>query len=567
MIKYKKLQHFYLSRYYYSRQVTAGLAKNIKRYGMDLYEKLAKEYAKKIFGFAYSKTKNFHDAEDLSQDIILALYDKGEELAEIENMDAYIWRVSNYTWSNFLRKNKPMWNTLENAEAYVFARDSQNVEDDYIKKDLCERMRREVMYLSKMRRDITVMYYYENKSGAEIAEILGIPAATVRWHMGETKKLLKERIDMTDTIYTPKKLQIFFSGNANDMSLAGLRNDLLTQNICIVCGKKALTVEEMAAKMGMNAAFIENKLDALLYMNYLEKVGANKYKTTFFIKDAAFVAARKRFEMENIPPLAHAIYKAIKNHLEEIKAIGFLGADISEDALMWTLTTRVAHDYSILPEFCVPFNRTTPMRGDGSRHWIKASYSMGDIKEELLKESKELWDYVRLAGGKAGAHSSANGVCFQQFDPPVLCTRNITSSKDIVNLKRIYTIIKDGCEISEHDREIIAIMVCEGYVRMRGGRPEMCLPFMSKEEYARFCDITKVILSEVIAEVGIDIGKRYTEYIKKYIPEYLSDVERDYQAAEFYEPNAFAYVLYKEGLLHDISEDEKKSVCSIAWEN
>ncbi|MBO5024410.1 MAG: RNA polymerase sigma factor [Clostridia bacterium] len=533
---------------------------------MDLYEKLAKEYAKKIFGFAYSKTKNFHDAEDLSQDIILALYDKGEELAEIENMDAYIWCVSNYTWSNFLRKNKPMWNTLENAEAYVFARDSANVEEDYIKKDLCEKMRREVMYLSKMRRDITVMYYYENKSGAEIAEQLGIPAATVRWHMGETKKLLKERIDMTDTIYTPKKLQIFFSGNANDMSLAGLRNDLLTQNICIVCSKKALTVEEMAAEMGMNAAFIENKLGALLYMNYLEKVGTNKYKTTFFIKDAAFVAARKRFEMENLPPIARAIYKAIKNHLEEIKAIGFLGADISEDALMWTLSTRIAHDYSILPEFGVPFKRDTPMRGDGSRHWIKASYSDGDIKTELFKEGKELWDYVRLAGGKAGAHSSANGVCFQQFDPPVLCTRNLTSSKDIVNLKRIYTIIKDGCEISEHDREIIAIMVRDGYVRVRGGRPEMCLPFMSKEEYARFCDITKVILSEVIAEVGIDIGKRYAEYIKKYIPEYLSDVERDYQAAEFYEPNAFAYLLYKEGLLHDLPEDEKKSVCSIAWE-
>lgn len=533
---------------------------------MDLYEKLAKEYAKKIFGFAYSKTKNFHDAEDLSQDIILALYDKGEELAEIENMDAYIWRVSNYTWSNFLRKNKPMWNTLENADAYASSRDSANVEEDYIKKELCEKMRREVMYLSKLRRDITVMYYYENKSGAEIAEILGVPAATVRWHMSETKKILKERIEMTDNIYTPKKLQIYFSGSANDMSLAGLRNDLLTQNICIACAKKALTVEEMAAEMGMNAAFIENKLEGLLFMNYLEKVGANKYKTTFFIKDAPFVAARKRFEMENLPPVARAIYDSVNAHFDEIKAIGFLGADIPRDVLMWTLCTRAAHDYSILPEFCVPFDHPTPMRGDGSRHWIKASLADEDIKTELLAYGKELWDYARLSGGKAGMHSSANGVFCQRFDPPVLCERALVHPKDIVNLKRIYSIIKDGCEISEHDREIIAIMVRDGYVRVRGGRPEMRVPYMNKEEYARFCEVTKVILSEVIAEVGIDIGRRYAEYIEKYIPEYLSEAERKRAAAEFYEPNAFSYLLYKEGLLSDIPEEYKKSVCSIVWE-
>ena len=40
---------------------------------MDFTEKLTEQYAKKIYGFAYSKTGNTHDAEDLSQSILLTL--------------------------------------------------------------------------------------------------------------------------------------------------------------------------------------------------------------------------------------------------------------------------------------------------------------------------------------------------------------------------------------------------------------------------------------------------------------------------------------------------------------
>ena len=40
---------------------------------MKISDSLIIEYAKKIYGFSFSKTRNIEDAEDLSQDILTVL--------------------------------------------------------------------------------------------------------------------------------------------------------------------------------------------------------------------------------------------------------------------------------------------------------------------------------------------------------------------------------------------------------------------------------------------------------------------------------------------------------------
>ena len=54
---------------------------------------IVSKYAKKIYGFSYSKTKNAHDAEDLSQEILVQLFGKEFKSQQIENMDAYVYRI------------------------------------------------------------------------------------------------------------------------------------------------------------------------------------------------------------------------------------------------------------------------------------------------------------------------------------------------------------------------------------------------------------------------------------------------------------------------------------------
>ncbi|MBO5092647.1 MAG: RNA polymerase sigma factor, partial [Clostridia bacterium] len=39
---------------------------------MDISKDIIEKYAKKIYGFAFSKTRDYNDAQDLSQEILVA---------------------------------------------------------------------------------------------------------------------------------------------------------------------------------------------------------------------------------------------------------------------------------------------------------------------------------------------------------------------------------------------------------------------------------------------------------------------------------------------------------------
>ena len=245
---------------------------------------IVKKYAKKIYGFAYSKTHNYHDSKDLSSEIVLALCKIDFNSKEIFDMDAYIYRICQYSWSNFVRSNKTYWEGCSYTDEIYSKPDDFDALENMINNELYNKLRYEIMYLSENKRKCIIMHYYEEMSLKDIAKKLQIPVSTVKWYLSESKKILKEKIEMNEAIFTPKKLKIYFSGNSATHNLQGLRNDLLMHNICIVCEETALTIEQIASTLCISAAFVENKLETLVWMNYLEKIG-NKYKTTFIIKD------------------------------------------------------------------------------------------------------------------------------------------------------------------------------------------------------------------------------------------------------------------------------------------
>lgn len=533
---------------------------------MDSNELIISKYAKKIYGFAYSKTHNLHDAEDLSQNILLELCKIDFDSRQIENMDAFIYRVCEYTWSNFVRKNIVIWEGIDYCDEINAYDSKDSIEEEIIKSELYHKLQREIMYLSKTKRDVVIMFYYEGKKGNEIAQKLNIPESTVRWYLGESKKLLKERIEMKDTIYTPKRLSVFFCGNCMDMSAMHLlRNDLLVQNICIACEKKPLTLEEIAQQLCMSAAFVEDKLGVLMYMNYIEKKG-NKYKTTFFIKEPDFIIKKADYEIKHIQAVGLVAYKAVKESIDDIRKIGFVGSDIEDNFLMWTIISNVAHSYFV--KHNIGCNVQPPIRGDGSRHFIDADISSDDVINENSNIDERIIDYIKYAKGAAGQHSSNDKIICREFTPAVIFDyRQVCDSQTLDALQRIYGIIKEDIMPNEYDKELILQMAEKGYVSVLNERPKILIPYFTAEEFKEFSAIIdNVIIPKIDAEAGTDFMADYGAYIESNIPDYLSKDEKEFVKTRYYNPNSWVWYLVREGKLAELSDEEKKRVCRIVWE-
>lgn len=76
---------------------------------MNVSEEFVEIYAKKIMGFAYQKTHNIFDAEDLASEIMIQLVKTLRNHDSIADMDGFVYTVCYYTWSKKLRKEKKTW--------------------------------------------------------------------------------------------------------------------------------------------------------------------------------------------------------------------------------------------------------------------------------------------------------------------------------------------------------------------------------------------------------------------------------------------------------------------------
>lgn len=324
-------QHSLRIRYLYSE----ALLRTVDAILFD--ETLVQRYAKKIMGFAYLKTQNITLAEDLSQEILLSLADSLRRQDDIRDMDGFVYTICCHTWSKYLRGNKKHWKNLD-LDTMVDLHDACSVEADVAQALLIDRLKTEIAYLTKLHRQITLMFYYENKTGDEISRILKIPHSTVRWHLGEIKKKLKVGIEMNGNLsYTPRRITAGHDGHTSIYGHCGLGEDRLVDNICLACYGEALTLEEIARKLSVATAYLEHHLERLVYMDYMRVVDKSKYMTAFFIAELRHDVFAGKYHYHHIGPIALKIFQAFAKQYDRIRAIGFLGSDQDKDFVLWAL--------------------------------------------------------------------------------------------------------------------------------------------------------------------------------------------------------------------------------------
>lgn len=148
---------------------------------------LINENRLKIYKTAMAILKNEDDANDAIQDTLLSAYRNIDKLNHKEYFVTWIITILRNKCFDIIKKNKKVINldydTLENTEKYY---------DTYKEESAVEMA---INKLEKELKEITVLYYYDELSVKDIANMIKIPEGTVKSRLSRIRGILKEYIE------------------------------------------------------------------------------------------------------------------------------------------------------------------------------------------------------------------------------------------------------------------------------------------------------------------------------------------------------------------------------------
>lgn len=144
------------------------------------FTRLARRYMDTVFRLAYSYLKNSSDAEDVTQNVLLKLYQAEKPFRSEDHVRYWLIRVTANECKSLFRAP---WRRVEPLEPYMETLELPSHEH--------EDLFRAVMALPAKYRVVIHLYYFEGYSSDEIAELLDTPPATIRTRMARARAQLK----------------------------------------------------------------------------------------------------------------------------------------------------------------------------------------------------------------------------------------------------------------------------------------------------------------------------------------------------------------------------------------
>ena len=144
------------------------------------FETLAKRHMDMVFRLAFNYMKSASDADDVTQNVLLRLLKNGKPFASGEHARYWLVRV---TVNECRRALRSPWRRVGDIGEYAESLQFETPEHS--------ELFYAVMELPEKYRPAIYLHYYEGYSTKEIAEIIGVPAATVRTRLRRAREQLK----------------------------------------------------------------------------------------------------------------------------------------------------------------------------------------------------------------------------------------------------------------------------------------------------------------------------------------------------------------------------------------
>ena len=458
-----------------------------------------------VYAWCAARTASAADAEDLSQDVLLAMLRAVPNLKDDRAFYGFMWSVAGNVYKTWLRKRHTPsvgWTDALAESADPFAA----VEAD---EDI-RLLRRELTLLTRQCRQAAVLYYVQGMKVAQVASALGVSVSMVKYLLFKARNTIREGMDMErhygEQSYHPRRIDLRYWGHGPN-HYYGMAWSLLRQNILLACYNDALTAEELALAVGVGLPYMEDDLAQLEEADLLKRDGAGRFRTNIVI----FTEDYNREAEAQIAPEVAAVADRVKACVAEAEAavrrIGFAGCGMNDAAFRWQMTA-----------------------------WLLHRAVIGVAGEKSAPElPKDKWGVPCLCWGvEQPAHAAEDPFCFgtsgmengrgdfvRCMDFPVNGEMAHHTLCRPAHCNVFLAIARGEAEqLSENDAAIAAELVRLGYVRRGEEGLRVACPMLTQAQYGSLTAALEAAVQD-IAEIALRIREKEATLLCEHVPEHL----------------------------------------------
>ncbi len=180
-----------------------------KRGDRDAYDALVRAYEKRVYNLAYRLSGNYDEANDISQDAFLRVFQALKLFRGEANFSTWLFRI---VTNVYLDRRKRTRNKQHlSLEEYIELDENsvaRQIEDPGPTPDvLAETHERTALLqtaitaLPDYQRTMVVLYHTEGLSYDEIAEVLSLPIGTVKSRLNRARLTLREKLEPVKELF------------------------------------------------------------------------------------------------------------------------------------------------------------------------------------------------------------------------------------------------------------------------------------------------------------------------------------------------------------------------------
>ena len=153
----------------------------------EVFEVLVDKYQKAIFNVAYRMTKNYHDAEDITQSVFIKAYEKLNTFNPKFKFFSWIYRIAVNDTLNFVNQKR----RIQELNTNIVSRE-KTPEEFYDVSELSDSIQDALLVIGLEYQVLIILKHFQQFTYKEIAYIVDIPEKKVKSRLFSARQMLRD---------------------------------------------------------------------------------------------------------------------------------------------------------------------------------------------------------------------------------------------------------------------------------------------------------------------------------------------------------------------------------------